>query len=248
MIMHLPVKAGSGRESLSVWTRGAFGLAVLLWCADAAKAEFLPALRIDEVQIADPKRFAQVVATTNQAMRTQHEVPLFLRAYGATSLTGEIISAFTLSPADSFETLKKNAATFSTDPDLSAMREKMNEIGRSGPTTWLKAVRFDGTHAPGWLLNTLVNASSESALLARVAELGALLAQSGRPPPKLNVFRVIAGRGGYTHLVSLNEASERDLAARMDAIAAAGWTLEFSGPSGVSCVIIQSTIYGELLP
>lgn len=223
-------------------------LAGLLLCAVAARAEFLPALRIEEVQIADPRSYAQHVAQTNEAMRTKHQVPLFLRAYIATTLTGESRSAFTLSPAGSFEILQKNGATFSADPDLADLREKLRLAGPATSTTHLKAVRFDGTNTPGWLFNTLVKTSDEPALLSRVAELATRLGQSGRPPPKLNVFRVIAGHSAYTHLVSLNEASEPDLAARLDAIAAAGWTLEFSTPNGESCVIVQSTIYREMLP
>jgi hypothetical protein len=236
--------AGSG----AAWAGRAFGLAALLFCAVTARADFLPALRIDEVGITDSKSYAQLVATTNDVMRTRHQVPLFLRAYAATALTGATVSVFTLSPADSFATLQKNGATFATDPDLADLRDRMNAHGHTGAATWLKAVRFDGTHAPGWLLNTLVNTRDEPALLARVASLAAQLTESGRAPPKFNVFRVVAGESTYTHLVSLNEASEPDLAARLDAIAASGWTLAFSGADGNACVVVQSTIYGELVP
>lgn len=234
-----PRQAQSVRGHWLVW---------LLLCAVAARAEFLPALRIEEVQIAEPRGYTQLVAQTNEAMRTRHQVLLFLRAYVATTLTGETRSAFTLSPAGSFEILQKNGATFSADPDLADLREKLRLAGPVTSSTHLKAVRFDGTNTPGWLFNTLVKTSDEPALLSRVAELATRLGQPGRPPPKLNVFRVVAGHSTYTHLVSLNEASESDLATRLDAIAAAGWTPEFSAPSGESCVIVQSTIYREMLP
>ncbi len=131
-------------------------LAMLLLGAIAARAEFLPALRIEAVQVSDPKAYAALVAQANEAMRTKHQVPLFLRAYAATTLAGETCSAFTLSPAGSFEILQKNSTLFSADPDLADLRKKLRHGGPATSPTWFKAVRFDGTNTPGWLFNTLV--------------------------------------------------------------------------------------------
>lgn len=63
-----------------------------------------------------------------------------------------------------------------------------------------------------------------------------------RAPPSVNVFRVIAGHAGYTHLVSLNTAGPADLAARLDALAAAAFTLEFSRDTGARCEIVRSGV------
>lgn len=228
----------------------ALALACLLLGAAAARGQFRPAILVEELTVSDPPAFAAAIAQANALMRTHHEVPLFLRAYATPVLAGGSGAAFSLSPAASFEALLKNTQAFAADPALAEVRRQLVAATTPGPGTFLKAVRFDGTNTPGWLLNTRVKTDDEPALLARVAEWAAQLNGTGSDTgkPLINVFRVVAGHSGYTHLVSLNTAGSAELAARLDALAASPLTLAFSAGSGARCEIVHSAIYRELAP
>lgn len=221
---------------------------LLVGAAAVCPGEFLPAIAIEETRPADPKSYVALVGQVNDAMRTRHRVPLFLRSYEATSHTGGTPATFVLSPAGSFEALLANGRTFATDPELADLREQLSQAGRSGPSIYLKAVRFDGTSSPGWLFNTRVKTNDEPTLLARIAALATLLTAPEHPAPRINVFRVVAGRTDFTHLVSVNTASSEELAMRLDAIVAGSWTAEFCGPSGSRCEVVQCGLFREVLP
>jgi hypothetical protein len=225
-------------------------LAGLLLGATAARGQFRPALFLEEQTMSDVPAYTAALARANALMRANHGVPLFLRAYAAPALAGGSGETFSLSPAASFEALLKNTQTFATDSALADVRREIAAATAPGRGTYLKAVRFDGTNAPGWLWNSRVKTDDEPALLARVAELAALLlaAAPDRGPPSVNVFRVVAGHTGYTHLVSLNTAGPADLAACLDALAAAAFTLEFSRGTGARAEIVRSGVYRELGP
>lgn len=225
-------------------------LACLLLGSVAGRAQFRPAILVEELVVADPPALAAAVARANVLMRAHHDVPLFLRAYAATGVAGGSAAAFSLSPAASFEALLKNTRAFAAHQALADVRRQLIAATKPGTGTYLKAVRFDGTNTPGWLLNTRVKTDDEAALLARVSDWAAQLAATGpaAATPRVNVFRVVAGHSGYTHLVSLNTADSAELGARLDALAAGPLSLTFSLSSGARCEIIDSAVYRELEP
>lgn len=214
-----------------------------------AAATFLPALMIEDVELTDPDHYVRLIGQANTAMREAHAVPLFLRLYATTSITGQHRRFFTLCPSGSFATLLANRAAFASDPALSLLHDELNALAQPGPAVMLKAVRFDGTFTPGWLNNFYVSTSNEAALVSRAAELTQLLtpAHATFAKPHLNVFRVVAGEPHYTHLVSVNASSAAHLADVLDRLAAAGWTLTSNDPAA-PCAVVHNTLYEELLP
>lgn len=203
----------------------------------------MPTLMIEPVTVSDPVAYAALVAKANQVMREQHKVPLFLRAYVATSVTGQTQPGFNLSPSGSLAGIMANREIFNRTPALAEIRAQINALTRPGPATYLKAVRFDGTNTPGWLSNTLVKTDQESVLLERVARLKAALAVPPAEPPMINVFRVFAGAGTATHLVSINAASSVQLAKFLDALNAVPLSLD-----APPVAVLNNTLYEELSP
>lgn len=235
------------RLSLAPTRAGCFWC--LLWLlplTPTSRAEFLPALLIREGEIANPPTYARLVARANVAMRTKHQVPLFLRAYAAISPVDPQRAAFALWPGATAEAVRTNQQLFATAPDLADLARQLSSAGPTGPETSLQAVRFDGTHTPGWLINTRVQTNDESALLARVAILATRLSPPGQPKPLINVFRVASAAATFTHLVSINTASAAELARQHAALTAGDEPLAFTDPAGPRCTIIDRTPYREL--
>jgi len=218
-------------------------LSWILFFTGPAFSQFLPTLMIEPVTVSDPVAYAALVAKANQIMREQHKVPLFLRAYVSTSITGQTQPGFNLSPSASMAGIIANRETFARAPALAEIRAQINAITRPGPATYLKAIRFDGTNTPGWLGNTLVETDQEAVLLERVTLLKAALAVGPAEPPLINVFRVFAGAGPATHLVSINAASAVQLAQFLDILNSV------PNPLNAPPITVLSTIpYEELSP
>lgn len=223
-------------------------LPLLLLNVLSARGEFLPTLLIVDVQVSDPAAYTKLIAQANGTMRTKHQVPLFLRAYESISLPEKTPARFALYPGASAEALAANRRLFAADPELVDLRAQLDRLVSAGPEILLKAVRFDGTNTPGWLINTLVKTDDEASLLARVVEFSSRLTLPDRPKPLINVFRVTAGTSAYTHLVSVNSATAEQLVERRGALTATGLSLAFANPSGTRCEIVLTTEYRELLP
>jgi hypothetical protein len=215
--------------------RLALGMLSLVCLVEAA--EFLPALALAPIEVAKAPAVSALVDRLNAAMRERHEVPLFLRVYQEISLGGQPVPrGFALCPSDSFAGLVANWRKLEGDGALESLRTEWQALAGGVPVTQVKAVRFDGTNAPGWLLNTWVRANNEAALLAWVAAW-----VDGAGEIKVNVFRVMSGAGKATHLVSANAASEEQLARFMDEVSASP-----SWPAGVERV--DGAIYREVGP
>lgn len=187
--------------------------------AAADPTSFLPAIRIEHVQLADAAAYVSAVTEINVAMKTRHGVPLFLRIY-AGDVTGESPAPFfVLSPAGSFVQLQQNTDAFAADVALAESRARMLAAGSPVARSLLKCVRFDGTHAPGWLFNTDAVVVDEAGFLGAVAELRARFDELDLVDARLNVFRIIAGRTEATHLFSINTPSADRLALVLDVLA-----------------------------
>lgn len=219
-------------------------LALVFLLAGPAFAQFPPTLMIEPVTVADPIAYARLLAEANRVMREQHKVPLFLRAYVSTSITGQTQPGFNLSPSTSLVGVMANRETFARASEFAELRAWINSVARvTGPATYLKAVRFDGTNTPGWLCNTMVETGDEAALLARVAQIKTTLSAAPAEAPFINVFRVVAGPDPATHLVSINTASSAQRAGCLDALAAQPSPLQIP-----PVTVLGSTLYEELGP
>lgn len=222
---------------------GGFGV-----CVATCNAQILPALSVEPLKISDAAAYGTLVEEINAAMKTEYGVPLFLRAYESTSMTGRGDRAFSLSPSVSFEALLENHARFEDNEKFSELRGRLDILSDSSGRVFLKAVRFDGTNSPGWLLNYLVRADDEEALLLGIASELQGLGLEEKGSPMLNVFRVVAGQSQFTHLVSLNFASSIALGAGMDAIAASDFDFTYSESGDQLCEVMESVVFRELGP
>lgn len=225
------------------WFKLLFG-GILGVNAAMGSAQLMPALAVEQLEISDTAGYAALVDEINAAMKEKYEVPLFLRAYESTSNSGLAARAFSLSPAGSFEDLMANQYKFEGDDAFAGFRERLDRMSVASPRVYLKAVRFDGTNSPGWLLNTLVKTADEAALLEALA-VGIFGSES---EPKVNVFRVVAGSASFTHLVSLNFDSRAALGAGLDLIADRSWSLAHAEDGTLVCEIVESVVYRELEP
>jgi hypothetical protein len=218
-------------------------IAFALLTPGVANSDFLPVIMVESITIRAPDTYAALVAEANTVMRERHAAPLYLRAYVAPTITGADFQGFALSPSASLTSLMAARTAFTADPSLADLREKLQALTLSGESTYLKAIRFDGTYTPGWLCNTLVKTTDETALLQRVQALVEQLSQPDTEPVFINVFRVIAGPGPSSHLVSINAPSSADLAIKLDRALAPLDTLTDS-----SVRLISRTFYRELIP
>ncbi|MGB0370226.1 MAG: hypothetical protein ACPGN3_02670 [Opitutales bacterium] len=192
-------------------------LAVLLSQTIAIKAEapeILPAICIEPVAFSDLPRFQQEMQAINARMSDQHDIPLFLRAYQSLDTQG----GFTLIPALSFESLLTNRDLFSKHPDWTAASNTLSRtLQSSGSHTYLKAVRFDGTHTPGTLLNLRVAAKNESKLLETLERWQTQTQETVSKDIYINMFRVEVGDGSFSHLISFNTDGLKMLGQALDA-------------------------------
>ena len=221
-------------------------LCLLLWNHLLGEMQIRPALCIEPIEITDASAYGELLATINTQMKDRYDVPLYLRSYATDSISGRMHGAFALSPSLTLEGLLKNEERFSSDLEMETIRQNLASVSRSvGPKTYLKAVRFDGTNTPGYLFNSLVAAESEDALLDYLDASLVALGDTGEMP-KVNVFRVLAGDGSFTHLVSFNLGSMDAVGALLDRVAEAKWGLEFTSSEGEHCKLVQQAIYYEL--
>jgi|GEM_PF-5532010 len=220
--------------------------AILTVFVSPVRGQIFPAIAVESVEIEDPVSYALLIEEANEFMRAEYAVPLFLRAYSASTLLGEPGESFLLSPSLSFDGLLANEAAFASDPRLKGLREQFAAVRALGSKTYLKAVRFDGTNTPGWLFNSLVQVPEEELLLKLMGRWTDTLSEADLELPKLNIFRVIAGDASFTHLVSVNAVSSEHLAQLLDLIAAAGWPLDASKQGKLEATIYRQTLYREL--
>lgn len=216
---------------------------LFLTLVSCGRAQFLPTLKIEPVAIIDPAALAGVVSRINGKMQELHGIPFYVRVYASFDGENEVRDAFALYPSADPAGIEANQRLFATNPAFAELKQQYDELAKTGPATMLKAVRFDGTHAPGRLSNTLLKVSDESALLSQVRALAELLAATDRGPPKINVFRVFVGEPGWTHLVSINAGSDEHLADSLERLEASDFAW-----SSDSAELVRTRQYIELSP
>lgn len=224
-----------------------FLMGVFFHSGNVLAQEFLPVLLVESANVSDSETFASLVNDINTAMREGHDIPLFLRAYESHTVASTDTTKFILSPSSNYVSLLENHRIFSTDSALEPLRTQLSALASFGAPAYLQAVRFDGTNTPGWLNNFYVETSDESRLLEKVSALAAWLKGNNGEPALINVFHVIAGQPGFTHLVSINLQNSQSMGAFLDSLTIMNWSLEYSDGSG-SSKIIDNVIFKEMMP
>lgn len=209
-------------------------------------AQVMPALSVQYVEASDSEQYADFVKAANAAMRARHDVGLYLRAYETRAITGQHGELFLLSPAGTFEQLFDNERQFAKHSDLADLRRQLGTVNPTAPRFYLKAIRFDGTNTPGWLLNTWVICDQEDVLLAAARDLKVALPAGTDDPLMINVFRIVAGPATATHLMSFNFPSAAKLSATLDALTENGWPEMGTSEPAARLQIVSSAIFREL--
>jgi hypothetical protein len=206
----------------------------------------LPVISISHVDARDAGIYATQIAAMNAVMKTKAGVDPFLQLYLGDAAGADSGTVFAVSRADSFAAINKAVRVYQTDPDLAVQRTSLNAVRELGPRTLLKAARFDGGHSNAWLYNTYATVNDEPGYLNALGELTALLKGHGFEDVKINVYRVIAGRTDYTHLVSLNLPTAERLAALLDSIASDGWAIDWIAASAKFRTVVRNGTYQEI--
>lgn len=223
---------------------GTSGFSQLPAASDVAVS--LPVLTVTQLEAPNPGLYANQIAAINAVMKTKFGVDPFLRVYVGDSAGEECGTVFAVTRAESFAALTKNAQGFLTDPALADLRASLDAIRDVKSRMNLKAVRFDGGHPNAWLYNTYANVNDEAGYLKALGELTTQLKSRGFEDARLNVYRVIAGRSTYTHLISFNLPSSERLAALLDLIANEAWVAEWIAASAKFRTIVHNGTYHEI--
>lgn len=203
-------------------------------------------ISITQVEARDSGIYAAQIAAVNAVMKAQFGVDPMFRVYLGDSAGEDSGAIFSVTRADSFAALMKNLRTYQTEPSLADLRASLSTIRELGARTLLKSVRFDGVNPNAWLFNTYASVSDEAGYLQAVAGLRALFDSHGLNDAKLNVYRVIAGRTSYTHLISINTPSAERLAALLDAVSSETWAIEWITASAKFRTVVRNGTYREI--
>jgi hypothetical protein len=214
--------------------------------AVAQTAPALPVIAIQEVDAADSATYAMWVARNNELVKAKLGIDKFVRVYIGVAAADESGVVLAVRRADSFATLTKNWQAVLADPAFAENRASMDAIRELGSQTLLKALRFDGTNPDAWLLNTQVMVSDEAGYMKALEGLRALYDRNGLNDAKINAYRVVAGRGKYSHLVSINTPSAERLAAVLDTISTAPWMAQWLADTAKYRTVVRNGTYREI--
>jgi len=214
--------------------------------AAAPAKPVLPVISIQQVDTDDPVVYAALIAQNNAAVKEKTGKDHYFRVYVGQHAGQDSGVAFAVSAAESFAALAANTDLAQNDPAVVENRAHLNAIRKLGPARLLKAVRYDGTHAGAYLLNTYAVLSDEAAYLAALNDLRALFDSHDLKDVKINAYRVLAGRDEYTHLISLNCPSAAVRGALMDAMATEPWGAQWLAAAGKFRTVVRNGTFREI--
>jgi hypothetical protein len=206
----------------------------------------MPVIAIQQVETDDSTTYAMWIARNNEAIKARLGIDKYYHVYLGQAAGEESGAVFTVAAADSFATLAKNGQILMEDPALVESRAHLDTVRELGKRTLLKAVRYEGRNTEGWLYNTQATMSDEAGYLKAIDQLRALFDSHELKDARINVYRVIAGRENYTHLISINLPSSERLAAFLDAVGAESWAAEWIAASAKFRTVVRNGTYREI--
>jgi hypothetical protein len=217
----------------------------ILQAAPDAKP-FMPVITIQQVEAKDATTYAMWIARNNEVAKAKLGAEHYYRVYLGQAAGEDTGMVFSVTAADSFVTMNKNAQILSEDPALVESRTHLAAIRELGAQTVLKAVRYEGTNAGAFLFNTQALVTDEAAYLKALDGLRALLDSHDLKDIKVNAYRVMAGRTTYTHLISINAPSAERRAVLMDALANEPWVAEWLASIAKYRTVVRNGTYREI--
>ena len=224
-----------------------FVASLLTLCAAglAPAADSKPIARVISIQdiaTADPDGYATHIARYNEIVKAKFGLDNFVHVY-VSFYDGEHSGTVrSVAVADSVATLTKVGAAVENDPEMLALREKLNAMRKIETRVLYQAVRFDGAVKNAQIYTTLAVIPDEAAYLAALDGLRSLFDSHGLQDVKINAYRVLAGRTNHTHRIALAAPSAEKLAAMLDFVATdAGMTSWLASAAKLRTVVSSST-------
>ncbi len=209
-------------------------------------APSLPVIAITQVETKDLDTYVMWIARMNEVMKAKTGAERTFRVYTGDAAGPDSGAVVAVSAAESFAALAKTNKIFSEDPDIQAVRLHMNAIREMGTRTLLKAVRFDGRLTGTHSFHTYASVSDEAGYLKSLDGLRVLFDEHNFKDLKVNVYRVMAGRSDYTHLIAINTPSAERLAAFMDAMSTEAWVAEWLATTAKTRTVVRNGTYHEV--
>lgn len=206
----------------------------------------LPVISIQQIDTDDSTVYATLIAQNNAAVKEKTGKDHYIRVYVGQQAGKDSGAVFAVAAAESFAALTKSGEIVQAEPAVIENRAHLNAVRKLGPSSMLKAVRWDGTHAGAYLLNTYAVLSDEAAYLAALNELRALFDSHDLKDAKINAYRVQVGRDDYTHLISINCPSAAVRAALMDAMSSEPWAAQWLASAAKFRTVVRNGTFREI--
>ncbi|MFY9343481.1 MAG: hypothetical protein WAT39_13375 [Planctomycetota bacterium] len=208
----------------------------------------LPVLVVQEVDAVSAQAYAARIGEVNRIVRAKWQIEDHVHVFQGASAGDDSGAVFAVRRAESFAALQARNAKIEKDPELLDARSHLAEIRKLGNQVSYKAVRFDGVHAQGAVLNTKAILTDEAAYLKALDGLRVLFDGNGLQDVKINCYRVAAGRTGWSHLISLNCASQERRAVLMDVLGDGTWAQDWMASVNKIRTVVANGSYDEITP
>lgn len=221
------------------------------WAANAPAAPAappaLPVLSVQAVETEDPVGYVTWVAKTNEIAKTKLAVEGWITSYIGVHAGADTGMIFNVQVADNFAGLLTRGTDLEKDPDILTNAQHYHGLRKLGPRLLLKATRFDGSHPDAIIFNTYANVTDEAGYAKAIDQLRGLFDGHGLKDARINVFRVLAGRTDFSHVISIQTPSMERLGAMLDAIGEP-WMMDWLASAAKLRTVVRNATYREVKP
>jgi len=212
----------------------------------ATKASLgLPVVTIQAVTTEDTSAYVHWVEMANEKFKAAGGPDNFTHVYQGILAGDETGVVYAVRLADSAVAMAKASDAMAKMPERAELMGHLNAIRKLGAASMLQAIRFEGGYDNEWVLVTDVLVKDEGAYLKGLGELRALLDSHDMKDIKLNVYRVIAGRSGYSHKVVITAPSHERCAAMLDG-QSTPWMSEWLASLAPLRTVVHNGVYQKI--
>ena len=208
-------------------------------------APALPVISVQAVETEDSSGYMMWVAKANELAKAKLGEAAMIHSYIGVAAGADTGVVFNVSSAENFATLLTRATPLEKDADILANSQHYRGLRKLGPRVLAKATRFEGAHKGGALYNTYANITDEAGYSKALDQLHGLLQSHGINDIFISVYRIVAGRTDYTHIVVLSGPSMEQIGAVLDSTSEPWMTEWFAGAAKLRTVVRNAT-YREI--
>jgi hypothetical protein len=202
-----------------------------------------------EIETDDPTGYAHWIAEGNKIAKEKIGVDKYQQVLQAV-YEGDKGNKrlWVVRSAESVAQLTKQSAALANDPARLKLYDHFNLIRKSHGMVLYQGLRYERTTPNGHSLVTRMNVSDEAAYVAAAEELRALYDKAGFKDVTLSIYRVIAGRTGFSHVAVLTASSAERLAEFMDAAQRDTAVREWLAKSGKFRTVVSNLTHKNITP